>query len=547
MAIPKEPRALMIQLMYLVLTAMLALNVSAEIMNAFFALDKGINKTNTILDSAAKSQIEGMQGLADSKKQYQPLVDAAKEAQGITAEFDAYVTSLYDAVIDESGDRNGSNDTGDYDEKTGKPLGKKDKDASNRLFIEGGATAFSGTPQGTALYDKINETRAKYKALVEKVAAVKIKGVKITPEKVAELESAFTLAIDDAYEAKKKKNPKKGDGEVWAMYNFGHMPVSAVMPMLTKTRNDAKTTQAAVVNFFADNMGKLEVTYDKFDVFSSAEKSYILQGDTYNAEIALGAYSSQAKFNVSVNGKSLAVKDGKAKFSQTPGSVGEKTYTAKISVANPLTGDVERVEKKFSYEVGAASAAINLEQMNVFYIGVDNPISISVSGASSNSIKVNGSGVSVSKKSGSKYTVKASKPTNNASITISAPELKKPITFKYRVKRIPDPIAKLGGKETGGKIKSGVFKAMANNGVYAILDNFDFDARCQIQGYDITYVPKRQDPVTFPNPGSKPSGRAGSLVSKAKPGDTFYFQNVKARCPGDKAGRKINPLVFTLR
>ena len=81
----------------------------------------------------------------------------------------------------------------------------------------------------------------------------------------------------------------------------------------------------------------------------------------------------------------------------------------------------------------------------------------------------------------------------------------------------------------------------------AWLDNFDFDAKCNIQGFNLVKVAKRSDPVEVTNSSGRFASKAANLVRSAKPGDTFYFENVKARCPGDKAGRKINSLVFRIK
>lgn len=114
----------------------------------------------------------------------------------------------------------------------------------------------------------------------------------------------------------------------------------------------------------------------------------------------------------------------------------------------------------------------------------------------------------------------------------------------FRVKRIPDPVAKLGNKDDGA-MGNGEFKAQG--GLIAWLENFDFDARCDIQSFKVVRVPKREDPVASENTGPKYNAMSQRLVSQARPGDTFYFQDVKARCPGDAAGRKINSLVFTIK
>ena len=125
--------------------------------------------------------------------------------------------------------------------------------------------------------------------------------------------------------------------------------------------------------------------------------------------------------------------------------------------------------------------------------------------------------------------------------------MKAPIKFKYRVKRIPDPVAFLGSPSNKKKkLGSGSFKTLARNGIIPVLKDFDFEAKCNVRGYELVYVPKRQDVVAEKNPGSKPSGRAATLVSRAKPGDQYFFRDIKAKCPGDAAPRNIGDLVFSI-
>jgi hypothetical protein len=93
-------------------------------------------------------------------------------------------------------------------------------------------------------------------------------------------------------------------------------------------------------------------------------------------------------------------------------------------------------------------------------------------------------------------------------------------------------------------MNSGEFKAQ--RGLFAVLENFDFDARCEILGYQIVRVPRRQDPEVEANRGGGYGAEARGLVERAKAGDTYYFENVKAKCPGDASGRDINQLVFKI-
>ena len=130
-----------------------------------------------------------------------------------------------------------------------------------------------------------------------------------------------------------------------------------------------------------------------------------------------------------------------------------------------------------------------------------------------------------------------------ATITVSGGGLA-PTSFEFRVKNIPNPRATLSMKDSG-LMNNGEFKAQG--GVIPVLDNFDFEARCNIAGFTLVRVARRQDPESQINKGGVFSSDSKRLVSQAKPGDTYYFENVRAKCPGDKATRKINDLIFRIK
>jgi len=553
MSIPKEPRQLMINLMYLVLTAMLALNVSAEIINAFFMLDKGIKKNNKVVDHASAGIIASMESTAETKVQYKPLVAKAKEVKNITVGFYDYIDKLRDVMVEESGGAYTPKEAEDqgHPELAGKPKGKKDKDTPQRIFVSGDYTGAEkpdlegGVPAGPVLEQKVKDLK---KAYLDFVASLwddgGIKGTIFADKdkkgpSLKTLESEMTLISSESYDA------SHHDDKSWAEFTFGHMPVAAIYPMLRKFQNDAKTSESAVINFLASQMGKLELNYDKFDVFAQAKKGYILLGETYEAEIALGAYSSQANFSVSVGGRRLTVQDGKAEYKTTPRSIGEKTYAAKISVNNPLTGETETFTKEFKYEVGQPSVNVSPDKMNVFYIGVDNPVTVAAAGVATSALRVTmtGGGGTLKKKSGTSYNVKVTKP-GETKIIIKDTKKGKSFPFTFRSKRIPDPVVRLGKKQDG-LMGSGAFRAQP--GLIAWLDNFDFDAKCRVQSYTMYYTRKRQDPVEIKGKGGRFSGKSLTVVRRAKPGDQYAFTNVKARCPGDKAGRRVNGLSFKIK
>jgi gliding motility-associated protein GldM len=541
MSIPKEPRQLMINLMYLVLTALLALNVSAEVMNAFFTIDKSIENTNGILSTSNEKTLEGLSKVVREKTNYKPLYDAARQAREIVSAFNTSVDNLRSELETEAGGVFPE----DYKEpiKRGRPMRYQDKEIPTRFFVDGVEAGPGGkkAPKGPELKSGIESTRKALVDLVNDVAKMEIEGTRITDEEIADLQNKLALSIDN-------ESWKTAGKSSWEQFVFGYMPVAACYPILRKLQNDARSSEATVINFLASKVGETVIEFDRFEPVASAPKGYVIKGEPFTAEIFLSAFSSQAAEGISmrVNGASLPIKDGKGQYTTSTSSIGEKEFKVDISVTNPFTKKVDTYSKAFRYEVGERSVAVSADKMNVFYIGVDNPVSVSAAGISSNELTVGitGGGGSISPVPGTKgqYVVNVKEQSQDCRITVSGGGMND--SKQFRVKRIPNPVAKLSGS-TGGEMASGEFKAQG--GLAAILENFDFDARCEIQGYELVYAPARQDVVPSVNAGGRYTDKTLRLVQQAKPGDRYFFENVKAKCPGDNAGRLINSLVFKIK
>jgi gliding motility-associated protein GldM len=533
----------MINLMYLVLTALLALNVSAEVMNAFFTLDDGNKASIATVESQLEQTVKGVKDLLSdpSKRKYKPIEPAIDEVRAVTKDFNTYVDELRDILIDEAGDKNGENDEGDYimDHGHEVPKGKKNKDVTTRLLVDEG--------MGEELKAKILETRERMVTVYTELLNTYGDTIGLSESdiqgRIQNIANNLPFGIDD--ETWKESKDKKS----WADYKFRQMPLAAVLPLMSQMQSDAKSSEAALINSMAELTGGRVIEFDAFFPVVQAKKAYVIKGEPFEATISVGTYSTQIDpedIGLYVNGTKLSVnEEGKAEYKASTSSTGKQTLRLRAEVRNPLTGEISDGEDTYEYEVGVRSATVSADKMNVFYIGVDNPISVSVAGASSNDVSVSGQGVTVKavNKASGKYMVTGSKPTDDARIIVSGGGL--PSTpFQFRVKRIPDPVARLGNKEDGS-MGNGTFKAQG--GLIAWLDNFDFDARCDIQGFKLVRVPKRQDPIEVINKGGTFSSDAKRIANMARPGDTYYFFDVKARCPGDVAGRKINSLVFTIK
>ncbi|MCB9081584.1 MAG: hypothetical protein H6555_07735 [Lewinellaceae bacterium] len=422
MSIPKEPRQLMINLMYLVLTAMLALNVSAKIINAFFVIDRGIKSSNSIIDESNAFASQALEkAIEQDPEKYRPLLDAAKQVQSISKDFNSFVESIRDTLVESTGGYYPEDDK----HHPGLPKGYKNKDVTTRILVNQG--------KGELLKDRVLNTHKQVMDIVTRLKG--IEGTEINDQTLADLEKSISLTISNDWE-------KDRVAKSWSEFTFKQMPLASVFPLLTKFQNDMKSSEAAVINYLAKNVGAESFKVDNFIPISSARKSYVIAGEPYEAEISVGATSKSITQNVEirVNGAALKAEDGVAKYSaSTGGSTGIKKYKVDVTLTNPSTGKRETYSKEFEYEVGRRSVTVSADKMNVFYKGVENPISVVAAGVSSNELRVSGSNVTL-RGSGGKYTADVTSSNGVAKITVSGGGLSAS-TFEFRIKPIPDPVA----------------------------------------------------------------------------------------------------------
>lgn len=546
----------MINIMYLVLMALLALNVSAEVMDAFQTLDRGNQSSIATVDEQIDETEASLKDLLEdeSKEKFRVLEPAIATIRQESENFNTYVDQLRDRLIDESGNNDGEvTIEGDYKESHGvmAPIGKKNKDVTTRILVQNEqGNVKEGEGEGEALKQRIIDTRQKlidtYTELLQQYGTDRFDLDEAEVE--ARIQSAATnmpFNIDD--EGWRTSNNKKVS---WADFKFGHMPLAAVLPLMSQIQSDLKISEANLVNDMVQLAGGKQIVFDKFFPVFQADKSYVIGGERLNAVVSVGSYSSSLQpenIDLRVNGQKLAIKpDGTADFSLTAsGSPGPKTIKTYVKVTNPLTGDVVEENGEFTYEIGTRSVAVSADKMNVFYMGVDNPLTVAAAGVPSSSVRVSFGDAISGSGSGNSYMVKGVRPTGagttNVTVTADGQTLG---TFPFRVKPIPDPVPTMGGQQ-GGDIANSTFRAQ--KGVFAELKNFDFDARCNIAGFQILYIPAREDPLVATNSGGGFSGQAAQLIGRAKPGDNYTFKNIKAKCPGDAAPRNLGTMAFMIR
>lgn len=513
MSLPKEPRQLMINLMYLVLTAMLALNVSSEILHAFKTINQSITSSNaSIVEKNNKmySDFDENQSQPGQEARIKPFNDRAKEVKAESEKMIKYLEEWKEKVIAESGGR----------EADGTIKREDNIDASTLLLVE--------KKGGDEIKGKLKDLKT---FMLDRVDA----------SKREQIGRDIPMKVDDP---EKTDNNPKGD---WSTGYFHNMPTMAVITLLSKFQNDIRNSEAAVVTELFNEAGAQQMKFDEIQGVAVTTNSYALVGQKIEAKILLAAYNKTINPTVSASsGRITKVENGVAYWETTASGVGEQKVHGTVSI--DMGGVKETRPWDFSFTIGSTGASMQLDKMNVFYIGVPNPITISAAGYSIEDVSVSIPGATLTSTGKGKYDVMVTTPGKvMASINAKTPAGVKSVGGQeIRIKTIPDPIAKVGGKNSGF-MQTGVFKVQA--GVAAVLENFEFDARFRVTSYDFSYLPKRGEymlPVTVKSAYFKDDNQVQSYLDKrAAPGDKVFIENIKAVGP-DNRTRTLGSITLTL-
>ena len=481
MSLPKEPRQKMINIMYLVLTAILALNVSAEVIEAFKTVDKSLVNSNTNIEASNSTLFKSLAAkLSDptSKANAEKWAPKADQAKKLSTEMMAYIDGLKLELKTASGLTT---------EEGVEKYKEDDLNATSRIF----------------------DTDKKGKQLDDKLKAYRTAMLNIDPEIKAAFEKNLPVEV---VEGKDATTP-----------NFRMMPTVAAITLLSKWQNNIKNAENQVVTFAHNKIGEVKVIYDKFAAIVGQSSNYVMPGEKVIIKAGVGAYSTAAQPVISINGAGVAVNaEGFAEKEFTAEGGGERSVAVVVNYTKP-DGTKASLPYTIKYTVGTpGGAAVMLDKMNVFYIGVDNPVTIgSPTGWDKTSVSMSGGTISSGT---SNRTVRVSS-IGKASITVTANG--KSNSFEFRVKKIPDPIFKVGT----GKIRMASVEFKNQQFCRAELEQFDFDLKFNVVSATVYF-----SGANFPNVATR-SLNSNSLASlqpemqKCGPGSVISFDNIKVAGP----------------
>ena len=506
-------RQKMINLMYLVFIAMLALNMSKEVLSAFGLMNEKLTESN---QAATERNEAFMQGLAEKVSEqpakYQPLKAQADQISTLANNFNSYLEELkgkMTATVDDPQDYEVM-DKGDY---------------LDNNFFKGDKLK----PEGQEFLNQIKTFR---EGVIDVLSQ--------NPDMASIAED-----VKDKFETDPVTN-RDGNKVDWLDYHYKGFPLVASLTKMTQLQADVKTTESEVLSSMLAGKLKVEASLTNFDAIVVPDKTAFFSGENFTGRIILGKNDKTLKADkVVINGQELpaeSMQAGQTLLDFPAGAVGEREIEGEFQFKE---GDsIISIPVKSTYAVVPKpnSATISADKMNVVYRGVANPMTISFAGISDNNVSASAPGLSKGSGVG-KYVMN---PGSGREVTINVsgtlPDGSK-VSDKatFRIKDIPKPTGTISGQD-------GVVKLPRNSveiaTIGAMLDDFDFELPIQVTSFKIK-VPGQ--PSVEVN-GTKLNSQAKNSLRKARRGDAVQIFDIKAQIRGNSSYKLkgVSPVIVEI-
>ncbi|MCF8296712.1 MAG: hypothetical protein K9J13_04130 [Saprospiraceae bacterium] len=551
----ETPRQKMIGMMYLVLTALLALNVSKEILDAFVIVNEGLETTNEIL-YAKNGELYTEFGIQfdQNPEKVGIFYEKAKLAKQYSDDLIAEIKDIKREIIayTEFGDKKLK--VGEYEEKDKNNVKKTVKDVPLEDFPLEHIAAKDNYDKPWLILGGLGESGTNGRAadLKKMINEYKANMLNLLDEKQKQ-STVLGFDTEDKWDKKLAKNTP------WEYNNFYHTVLYADVVLLNKYIAEVLNTQAEITTALLGNITKKDFKFDKITAKTIPASSYVISGEEYKADIFVAAYSSTEKPEVYVKmdadtftsadiideNKIDSVSGGMGKYSYRAAGIGEKKYAGIIRIKKPNTNEYDEHFFRNIFTVASPTAVVAPMSMNVLYIGVENPIAISVPGIPQGSISPSATGGAPLRADKGNYTIKPNGSVReiviNVGYTNSSGERKSAGTQMFRVKRVPDPVAVIAGKTQGTISRQQLLNA---GGILASMKDFDFDLRFKVIKFEMMVtVGGRADSKKVS--GNKFSKEMSDLIKRLGKGTPITFQYITVKGE-DGTTRTVNPIAFTL-
>ena len=500
---PVSPRQKMINLMYVVLMAMLALNISSEVLNGFSIVEESLNRT-TANSSKENEVLYG--SFADQMKANPQKVkewfDKATAVKRMSDSLYNFAQQLKLEIVREA------------DGKDANVLDIKNKDnleAASHVMLA------PGTGQGRKLYQAINAFRERILTMVS------------DPHQRSIIESNLTTKL-----------PRNAHtmGKNWQEYMFEDMPVAGAVTLLSKLQSDVRYAEGEVLHTLVSNIDMKDIRVNKLSAFVIPESRTVISGDQFSAQIVMAAVDTTQQPEIYVGGQRIS--NGLYRF--TAGGVGEHQFGGYITMRDGA-GNTIRRDFTQKYTVVAPSATVSADLMNVLYAGYDNPISVSIPGVPLNAVQASMSGGSFRSIGMGRYIARPSAVGSDVTINVASSQDGKSRQmgkFTFHVRKLPDPAAYIAvgtDRFRGGSLAKA--SLMGTQGIKAAIDDGILDIEFKVVSFETVFFDNMGNAVPMASAGASFSERQRDTFRKLSRGKRFYISRITAVGP-DGITRKLN-------
>lgn len=502
---PETPRQKMIGMMYLVLTAMLALNVSSEVLDAFAKVDKGLYKTNQIVKSKNNEIISALeQAYADNPVKVKPFLDSAKKVRESTKQIVDYIKKDKEDIVRYK-------DGEDFDLMNIENKGNRE--AAALVMLNGG--------KAKQLKGEIHRYRDNLLSLLADAPISLRKSIE------------ENLALGDV--------EKDGKRISWERATFEEMPLISSVTLLSQLEASVRSVETDVLNYLSSSVDAN--SYKVTDVIASITgPTSTIAGTSVTYKIFPTAIDATQELEGEVNGTSFKLVGGQYEYTFPANTVGTRTISGYINVLSP-SGNIEKKQFSTQLEVAAPSAVVSPSAMNVLYAGIKNPVTVTAAGVKQSEININVSGATVTRTNSGYDLVPTVSSGQKVQVTVTVAG-KNMGTSEFRVKSVPPPTPMVGSK-SGGRIS--VAELTANGGVDAILENFPFDGlKYSVSSFTLMTTSRGGFSNELVSNGRNFTSAQLSTIKSLRQGNRLIIDDIKAIGPDGKT-KTLPALVYRIR
>lgn len=509
---PETPRQKMIGMMYLFLTAMLALNVSGELLNAFLLVDSSIKQAKETVE--AKNEFlysDFAMAYESNKEKVEKNFQKSQQIKTIADSLVAHIDRLKQHFVTTA-------DGPDYTPENYKSVSNQDIAPQIMITEKGGERSHE-------LKRKIKEYRELLISFVDPSDTSLISNIKTM------------LSTDDP-------PVKDGVQKTWQSEKFEYLPLAASMALMSQIQTNVRNMESDVVRYLYTKIDEGAFKFNKIEPLVIPRSDYVIQGDEYYAEIMMAASDTTQPPVVTVEGQVLQTVQGKGLLKIPANRLGQQSWSGTIQIKNPDGTDrIENVSGE--YMVSAPSVVISPTKMNVFYEGVDNPVSISVPGIPSEDIRPTISSGQLLRR-GNDYIVKPASGSSGREVTITVSadingNNRVLGRQNFRIRRVPDPVAKVNNQREGA---IGRNILLAQMGIVADMENFEFDLQFKVTEFTVATI-RGGYVVDAKSNSNLFTDEQKELLRGTVRGQRVYIQDIQAVGP-DGRRRALGSIILTV-